>query len=203
MLNKFSPIHFYAVPYTSILREIPLNMLDKQLLQKIRKLIAKGQLNDALSELVMIAANEEMKEYNDLLLLSAKYKELEKLELDNRISFENYQKGSHQLLRSLITMLDDLEKGTLSTVKPGSTPSLAEIYKTSVARTKVIQVLIASEKGLTIKAIYQLSDLKYRKYLVAALDELIAGGIVERYREDGDSLNRLYPDKKGLVAGWI
>lgn len=179
-------------------------MLDKQLLQKIRNLIAKGQIGDALSQLVPIAAAEELNEYNDFLLLSAKYKELQKLELDNRISFENYQQGSHKLLRSLITILDDLEKASTATSVKSNVPSLlTDVYKASIARAKVIEVLLAAEKGLTIKAIYQLSGLKYRKYIIAALDELIAGDIVERYREDGDSLNKLNEDKRGLVGRWI
>jgi len=179
-------------------------MLNKKLLQSIKNLIAKGQINDALNQLVTAAGTEEMNEYNDLILLSAKYKELEKLELDNRISFENYQKGTHKLLRSLITIVDDLEKALpITTAKPDTSSSLTETYKASIARTKVIEVMLAAEKGLTIKEIQELSGLKNRKYIIAALVELIEGEIVERYREDGASLNRLMEDKHGLIKRWF
>ncbi len=179
-------------------------MLNRKSLQTIRNLIAKGQLNDALNQLVTVARTEEMNEYNDLILLSAKYRELEKLELDNRISFENYQKGTHKLLRSLITIVDDLEKA-LPTTTPQSdaASSLTEVYKASIARVRVIEVLLAAEKGLTIKEIYQMTGLKQRKYLVDVLVELIEGEIVERYREDGASLNRLMDEKRGLVGRWF
>lgn len=179
-------------------------MLNKERLQTIRELIAKGQLNDALNDLVTLTSKEAMNEYNDLILLSAKYKALEKLELDNRISFENYQKGTHQLLRSLITLVDDLEKPLSSTVAiPDANSSLTEIYKTSIARTKVIEVLLAAEKGLTIKEIYQQTGLINRKYIVGVLVELIEGEIVDRYKKGGLSLNRLRDEQRGLVERWI
>lgn len=204
MINKFPTIHFYAVPCASILWEIPLKMLDKQVLQNIRKLIAKGQLGDALSQLVDIATTNQLSELNELILLSGKYRALEKMELDNRISFENHQKGINQLLRSLMTMIDAFE----SDLPPKTTTSklnstLTDIYKTSIARAKVIEILLAADKGLTIKEVYQLSGLKYRKYIIAALDELIAGEVVERYRLDGDSLNRLVEEKRGIVKRWF
>jgi len=178
-------------------------MLDKQLLQTIRNFIAKGQLGDALTQLIDVAAKEDLNEYNELILLSAKHGALEKMELDNRISFENYQKGTNQLLRSLITMIDNFEAATTEDKVLTDNASLTEIYKTSIARTKEIEVLIAADKGLTIKTLSELSGLKQRKYIIAALDELIAGGIVERYRVDGDSLNRLVDGERVLVKKWL
>jgi len=177
-------------------------MLDKQLLQTFRNLIAKGQLSDVLNQLVEATAVEHLNEYNELILLSSKYRALEKMELDNRISFENYQKGTNQLLRSLVTMIDAFEEN-LPNIQPNTTVTLTEVYKTAIARTKVIEVLLAADKGLTIKELYQLSGLKQRKYIIAALDELIAGEIVERYRADGDSLNRLADGKRELVSRWL
>ncbi len=179
-------------------------MVDKKTLQVIRNLIAKGQLNEALNQLVDMAANEQLNEYNDLILLSAKYRALEKLELDNRISFENYQKGTHKLLRTLITMVDDLDKGfPTTTTKPDTSSSLTEIFKASIARAKVIEILLATERGLTIKEIQQLSGLKNRKYIIVTLNELIAEGIVERFKETGDSLNRIVEGRKGIVKKWL
>lgn len=179
-------------------------MLDKELLQSIRKLIAKGQLGDALNQLVDIAATGNLSVHNELLLLSAKYRALEKMELDNRISFENYQKGINQLLRNLVTMLDGFENDLpIKKTSTSDKSTLTDIYKLSIARAKVITVLLAAEKGLTIKEVYQLSGLKYRKYIIAALDELIAGEMVERYREDGDSLNRVFSSKVNIGKSWF
>ena len=100
-------------------------------------------------------------------------------------------------------IVDDLEKGLPATTsEPDVSSSLTEIYKASIARARVIEVLLAAEKGLTIKEIQQLSDLKNRKYIIAALDELIKGEIVERYKKDGASLNGLVDEKRGLVGRW-
>ena len=106
-------------------------MLDKQLLQTFRNLIAKGQLSVVLNQLVEATAVEHLNEYNELILLSSKYRALEKMELDNRISFENYQKGTNQLLRSLVTMIDAFEEN-LPNIQPNTTVTLTEVYKLSL-----------------------------------------------------------------------
>ena len=145
-----------------------------------------------------------MKKYNELIALSGNYYDLERMKLGTRISYENYQTDSSNLRHSLIELIDIFESRVKNDdEEPPTIQEVSAIFKASIGRTKVLDVLLQSEDGLTIKEIHEKSELPNRKYIIAALKELIEVGIVERYREKSQSLNILVVEKRDQISKWF
>lgn len=178
----------------------------QELIERVRGLIAKAKIKEAFDVLLSFPDKEKNLKSNELLALSAKYHDLERMQLNTSISYENYQTYAGKIQRSLIEFVDNLEKNITKdvVVLPIVNKRLTSvIYKTAVGRTKVLEVLFQAKDGLSIKEISEHSGLSNRKYLIAALDELMEAGVVERYRKDGKSLNILLAEKRKDIEDWL
>lgn len=175
----------------------------KELFDNLRKKVANAKIKEVIEELLNYAKEEDCSEHNDLLALSSSYSDLERMELGTRISYENYQTHSSKLRRSLIEYIDVFESRADDIKQTITIKEVSTIFKASIGRTKVLEVLLQTEEGLTIKEIHEKSELPNRKFIISALKELIEVGIVERYREKNQSLNQLVEEKREVVKNWF
>lgn len=179
-------------------------MPPKELFDNLRKKIANAKIKEVIEELLNYAKEAECSEYNELLALSGNFYDLERMKLSTRISYENYQTDSSNLRHSLIELIDVFEaRVKIDDEEPPTIQGVSAIFKASIGRTKVLEVLLQAEDGLTIKEIHEKSELPNRKFIISALKELIDVGIVERYREKNQSLNQLAEGKREVVKNWF
>ncbi|GEM_PF-6370794 len=178
-------------------------MTAKEQLQKIRRLIAKAKLKEAVDLLLDYAESELSAQVDEMIAISSKYYEVEEMARNTTIAMTDYQRIRSQLIIQLLEKVAAFEAEL--DVEIGAVPliDVQETYKLSIARTKILTVLIAAADGVSIKVIQKESGLKNRKYLIAALNELISAEIVERYKMDGVSLNRLTEQGKGIIRKWF
>jgi len=178
-------------------------MTAKEQLQKIKEWIAKAQLKEAVDLLLSYAQSESPTQVNGVIVLSSKYYELAAMARNTTIAQPDYQRLRNQLIIQLLEKVAFFESELGIETVDISLTIVQETYKLSIARREVITTLIAAKDGLSIKVIQQESALKNRKYLIAVLDELIAAELMERYKEDGVSLNRLTEQGRSKVKKWF
>lgn len=178
-------------------------MTAKEQLKKIKAWVAKAQLKEAVDLLLSYAETESPAQVNEVIALSSKYYEVAEMARNTMIAQPDYQRIRSQLILQLLEKVSVLEAELEGDSIEVSLTNIPQTYQLSVARTKVITVLIAAKAGLSIKAIQEQSALKNRKYLIAVLDELIAGGLVKRYKVGGVSLNELTEQGRKKVEKWI
>lgn len=163
----------------------------KEQLQKIKALIAKAKLKEAVDLLLSYAELEASAQVNEIIALSSKFYELESRSKKTTIATEDYQRLRSQLIFTLLEWVTTFEMEERAPVTDQSLDTIKATYQLSIARTKVVQVLRDTTKGLSIKAIQETTGLTQRKFLIDVLEELIAVELVKRYRLDGVSLNVL------------
>ncbi|MFK7979099.1 MAG: hypothetical protein AB8G86_03885 [Saprospiraceae bacterium] len=178
-------------------------MTAKEQLKKIKEWVAKAQLKEAVDLLLSYAQAESPAHVNEVIALSSKYYEVAEMARNTTIGQPDYQRIRSQLIIQLLEKVSVFEGELAGTSMDVPLINIPQTYRLSVARTKVIAVLIATKEGLSIKAIQEKSTLKNRKYLIAVLDELIAGGLVARYKVAGVSLNELTEQGRKKVEQWV
>ena len=178
-------------------------MTAKEQLVKIKGLIAKAKLKEAVDLLLHYAVEESTMHENALISLSSKYYELEEMSRNTTIVLTDYQRTRSQLIINMLEWVETFELEVEEVVLDVSLADIKETYALSIARTKVLTVLLNATDGLSIKAIHEASNLKQRKFIIATLNELIAAEIVERYRIDGVSLNKLTEKGNSIARKWF
>ena len=166
-------------------------MTSKEPLQKIKGLIAKAKLREAVDLLLSYAESEALAQVNDMIALSSKFYEIENRNKNTTIATEDYQRLRSQLILTLLEWVTTFEMEERETITIESLETIKIRYQLSFARTRVVQVLVAATEALSIKAIQETAGLSQRKFLITVLEELIAVNLVKRYRVDGVSLNIL------------
>lgn len=166
-------------------------MTSKEQLHKIKTLIAKAKLKEAVDLLLSYAESEAPAQVNDMIALSSKFYEVDNKSKNSTIASEDYQRLRSQLILILLEWTTTFETEIRETVKIESLDTIKTRYQLSFARTKVVQVLVDATEGLSIKTIQETAGLNQRKFLITVLEELIAVKLVERHRVDGISLNLL------------
>jgi len=178
-------------------------MTAKEQLQKIKEFIAKAQLKEAVDLLLNYAQSESPTQVNGVIALSSQYYELAAMARNTTIAQPDYQRIRNQLILLLLEKVAFFESELGIETVDISLIDVQETYKLSIARTRVIAVLVTATAGLSIKAIQQQSGLNNRKYLIAVLDELIAADLVLRYKEGGVSLNKLTEEGRRVIERWF
>lgn len=177
-------------------------MTAKEQLQKIKGWIAKAKLKEAVDLLLSYAQSELPTQVNAVIALSSKYYEVAEMVRNATIAQPDYQRVRSQLIIQLLEKVTLFESELGLEIVDVSLEDIQETYKLSIARTKVLAVLLATTEGLSIKIIQEKSGLKNRKYMIAVLNELIAAELVERYNKGGVSLNKLTNQGKVMIKKW-
>lgn len=175
-------------------------MTRKEQLSKIKNWIGKARLKEAVDALLAYTIEHVPNQEKELITLSSKYYEVETMVRNTTIAMPDYQRIRSQLIINLLDKIASFE--VMIEDKGIATTPIAEIYKLSIARTQVLRLLKETTTGLPIKAIHETTGLKYRKFIIATLEELIAAGMVERYRENGVSLNQLTDHGRNTIKTW-
>ena len=178
-------------------------MILKEQLARIKGLIAKAKLKEAVDLLLHYAVEESTMHENAIISLSSKYYELEEMSRNTIIVLTDYQRLRNQVIINMLEWVETFEQELEEVVLDISLASIKEMYALSIARTKILTVLLEATDGLNIKDIHEASNLKQRKFMIAALNELMAVGIIERYRIDGVSLNRLTEEGRKIAKKWF
>ena len=178
-------------------------MTAKEQLAKIKWLIAKAKLKEAVDLLLHYAVVEAPIHEQAIISLSSKYYELEEMNRNTTIVLTDYQRIRSQLIINMLEFVETFELELEEVVLDISLASIKETYALSIARTKILTVLLKATDGLSIKDIHEASNLKHRKFIIAALNELIAAEIVERYRTEGVSLNLLTAEGRKIATKWF
>lgn len=178
-------------------------MTPKEQLTKIKKLVAKAKLKEAVDLLLHYAVEQFPMHENALISLSSKYYELEEMSRNTTIVLTDYQRLRSQVIINMLEWVEMFELELEEPVLDVSLTSIKENYALSIARISVLKVLLKAADGLSIKAIHEASNLKQRKFMITVLNELIATGIVERYRTEDVSLNRLTEQGRKIANKWF
>jgi len=178
-------------------------MTSQEKLTIIKNYIAKAKLKEAVDALLDYTTVHYPSQEEDIIALSSKYYKVEEMARNTTISITDYQRTHSQLIISILDKVASF-KAEIQEQKPtASLENFKEMYKLSIARTKVLNLLMNATDGMSIKDIHQASGLQNRKYLIAVLNELITFEMVERYPKNDVSLNRL--TQKGMLMGqkWL
>ena len=165
--------------------------------------MAKAQLKEAIDLLLSYAQMESPAQENAVIALSSKYYEVAEMARNTMIAQPDYQRIRSQLIIQVLEKVSVFEAELEGDSIGIPLINIPQTYQLSIARTEVASVLIAAADGLSIKAIQKESGLKQRKYMIAVLDELIAAGLMERYKENGISLNRLTEEGRVVIKKWF
>ena len=160
-------------------------MPDQTTKDRCKQLVLEGRLDDALA--ILRENTKEDSLINQTILLSAKYRDLQQIQRLDLIPPEEYQRKRNQLRLHILNLADEI----FPNPEPSSVDAMKEVYKTSIARIAVLKLLYAQDNGLTIRQIHEGTRLRNRKFIIFTLKELIAVEMVERFNQDGKSLNRL------------
>lgn len=178
-------------------------MTAKEQLQKIKRLIAKAKLKEAVDLLLSYAESELSAQVDEMIAISSKYYEVEEMARNTTIAMPDYQRIRSQLIVQLLEKVATFEAELAVEIRNVPLIDIQETYKLSIARTKILRVLIEATDGVSIKILQMESGLKNRKYLIVSLNELIAAEVVERYKIDGISLNRLTEEGRKKTKKWF
>lgn len=154
--------------------------------EKTKQLVVEGKLNEALR--VLLDNSKQDSEINDIIIQSGRYHDLQKREENGTISNEDYQRDLNKLRLNILNIIDSINT---QSIKKDANKAIKEAYQKSIARIAVLKILEEDQDGLSIKALQDGTGLKNRKYIIFALNELIDVEMVERFRVNNQSLNKL------------
>lgn len=171
-----------------------------ELVEKVKLLLAQGDLNEAIQLLLRYVNRKE--EINTIINQSGRYRDLMDMVAQGIISHNDYLRDLNTLRWSILKLLDSLEETDIqnSNATSASIKEMKGTYLLSLARIRVLKLLRESEQGLTITELHTGSGMMQRKYVVSSLEELKQLGIVDRYRLNDRALNKLSQIGRVFVA---
>ena len=178
-------------------------MTAKEQLKKIKEWVAKAQLKEAVDLLLSYAQTESPAQENAVIALSSKYYEVAAMVRNTMIAQPDYQRIRSQLIIQVLEKVSVFEAELEGNHVGVPLINIPQTYQLSIARTKVIAVLVAAKEGLSIKAIQKEAGLKQRKYMIAVLDELLTAELMNRYKMDGVTLNKLTEKGRKDAEQWL
>lgn len=152
-------------------------MSQQEIITKIKALIAKDELEQALALLTAIYTKND--QLDQLILQSAQFHSLKKDQQKGVIDYGEQQKYFNLFRSNILGFVNDLPAIKITEEKEGK-KVLKESYQLAKARINVLTILLELASAETISKIYQLSKIKQRKLVVQCLNELTEVGYIEK-----------------------
>lgn len=149
---------------------------------KIRELIAKDEIENAIK--LLTVSFQKSEQIDHLILQAGKYVALKKDQREGVIDYDKAQRAWNKLRKDILEFSNEKIDKEFLTEEKNKLSELKIQYRLSVARLAVLKVLNSLEDGETITRIYQLSQLKNRKFVVQVLQELEEVNFVEKTKID-------------------
>lgn len=161
-------------------------MMFKELEKKIKSLVAKDEIADAID--LLTTAFEDHPVINDIILQSGRYHSLKKEQLNGTMDFDTIQTYLNQLRANILTFIHSQKDSLLfkEPAKNSKNTTLEGEYKFSLARISTLWLLTdikQRENKLSISEICQLTNNKSRRFIVQTLNELEQNNLVEKISE--------------------
>ena len=168
-----------------------------ELKERVKEFIAKDELESAIQLLSDTLGDSER--YDEIVVHSARYYRIRKDVINGAVSKQDLKKELNELRRNILEFIR-LEESLQTYSEP---IDAFKLYKTnfhlSLTRIKVAELLLAQSDAnecFTITAILGSSRLTRRKLVVDALNEMLAMGLVEKYKHQGMSCWRVNEEGK-------
>lgn len=157
-----------------------------ELEKQINNLIAKDEIEAAIALLSQYYQNNER--LKAIVLQSGRFHALKKDQINGVIDYATVQQYLNQLRSNILDFVKSQQGVPLPEDNPENKagkgkPGGIEPYRASLARVAVLLILEQGHEGregLAITEIHKATQLKSRKYIVAALQEMEANGWVEK-----------------------
>jgi len=149
--------------------------------KKIKSLVSKDELPAAYELLKTYFKNHA--EIDTILLQSGQFHALKKEQLNGTIDFEDAQKVSGRLRANILSFVQNQKPSLANDDREGENTTIKEDIKLSVARISILWLLVDTQQtdnGLSISEIYTKTNSKSRKNIYKSLEEMLAGGFVEK-----------------------
>ncbi|MCB0631746.1 MAG: hypothetical protein R2824_21770 [Saprospiraceae bacterium] len=176
-------------------------MHKRELVDRVKFLLAQGEINEAIQLLLQYVNRKE--EINTIVNQSGRYRDLMNMVSVGIISHTDYLRDLNNLRWNILNLLDSIEE---TDINPSPVPSIKGMkgeYLRALARIRVLELLKDSEHGLTVTEVHSGSGIRQRKYIVSSLNELKELGIIERYRYEKQTLNKLSSIGKDFLVGLL
>ncbi len=153
---------------------------------QINNLIAKDEVEAAIALLSRYFHGDE--KLQAIVLQSGRFHSLKKDQRNGVIDYATVQQHLNQLRASILDFVRSHKGSPLLEESPektdsGKTVDLKTAYLASLARITVVLALKEAPEGMAITGIQQVTQVKGRKYVVQALQEMEEAGWVEKRKE--------------------
>lgn len=146
---------------------------------QINNLIAKDEVEAAIALLSRYFHGDE--KLKAIVLQSGRFHSLRKDHMNGVIDYNSVQQYMSQLRVNILDFVQ-ARRGELLPEEQASEsePDIRELYRASLARVSVALALRQEPEGLPITKIQQAAQVKNRKYVVRALQEMEANGLADK-----------------------
>ena len=188
-----------------------------ELEKQINNLIAKDEIEAAIALLSQYYQNNER--LKAIVLQSGRFHALKKDQINGVIDYATVQQYLNQLRSNILDFVKSQQGVPLPEDKPGNSATGGEVdiksqYRASLARAAVLLILKQGHdgrEGMTITEIHKAAQLKGRKYIVGALQEMEENDWAEKNKigrmsfwklsEEGSKLAREFGQSLEAIIG--
>ncbi|MCB0547347.1 MAG: hypothetical protein KDD19_07130 [Phaeodactylibacter sp.] len=152
---------------------------------QVSNLIAKDEVEAAITLLSRyFHGNEKLQA---IVLQSGRFHSLRKDQMNGVIDYATVQQQLNQLRAGILDFVRSQKSNPLwENIQEVTTPEVEvnyqELYRVSLTRVAVALALREAPEGLSITRVHQVSGGQRRKYIVLALKEMEAGGLIEKHK---------------------
>ncbi|MCO6477615.1 MAG: hypothetical protein J5I94_13375 [Phaeodactylibacter sp.] len=153
---------------------------------QINNLVAKDEVEAAIALLSRYFHGDE--KLQAIVLQSGRFHSLKKDQMNGVIDYATVQQHLNQLRASILDFVRAHKGSPLPEESPegaasGSEGDIKTAYRASLARVAVALALREAPEGMAITGIQRVAQIKSRKYVVQALQEMEKSGWVEKRKE--------------------
>lgn len=169
--------------------------------QQIKLFISKDDLPAAYQ--LLMEFFEDHAAIDTILLQSGKFHALKKEQLNGTIDFDDAQLVLGRLRANILSFVQNQRASFENDEKRDENTTIREEIKLSVARISILWLLVDTqqpENGLSISEICDRTKTKSRKNIYESLEEMAAGGLVEKLSEGKNAFWKITEKGKELAA---
>ncbi len=177
-------------------------MNEVELKNQIRQFIAADKLDDAIQ--LLIAHTSDSEKLDEIIIQLARFNKIKREESNGTMPNSEINNELNLLRNNLLSFT----RAENFVVKPPPNPveyslnDFEDSFALSFTRVKVAEVFLANlqtDKGITITAIMEQSNLESRKLIVDFINELNSIGLIEKNKHEEKTLWRINDKGKKIL----